>query len=50
MRTIAKRKFTTIRVDDTDVLNVRADGVANIDGVFYAVNTDDYLKNGVIKY
>lgn len=37
-------------VDDTDVLNVRVDGVANINGVFYAVNVDDYLKTGVIKY
>lgn len=37
-------------VDDTDVLNVRADGVANINGVFYAVNVDDYLKTGVVKY
>lgn len=38
------------QVGDTDVLNVRVDGVANINGSFYAVNVDDYLKTGVIKY
>ena len=37
-------------VDNTDVLDEKADGVANIDGVFYAVNVDSYLKNGVVRY
>ena len=45
-----RRETYLQQVGDTDVLNVRVDGVANINGVFYAVNVDDYLKTGVIKY
>ena len=37
-------------IDNTDILDKTADGVANIDGVFYAVNVDSYLKNGVVGY
>jgi hypothetical protein len=37
-------------IEDTQLLEEKADGVANINGAFYAVNIDSYLKNGIIKY
>lgn len=45
-----KRETYLHMIEDTQLLEEKADGVANINGAFYAVNIDSYLKNGIIKY
>jgi len=37
-------------VEDVTCLEEKPDGIACVNGAFYAVNTDSYIKNGVVKY
>lgn len=44
------RERSLVCMEDVTYLEEKPNGVACIDGVMFAVNTDTYLKDGVVKY